>query len=391
MKIHYASASFLHAACCDFLSAPEPDQPSHRNPSMVAHHPLKFSTQQYDANFAAKKPSKDRKPKSTKSPEDPGFVPKSRKPFVTMPYAVNGYGTNNKGKGGNRKSNDHHHGSNPATNRSKRIDDRKQPSVYRHAPEPVAFDSCVHNEAQIVTGPRGDPNNAASQERACQKAKKKAATVKKADEKFSFDSVISTALIDNDIEILLLSLEHQYLEEIDKHIDGPDRFAKYKRMSQEECIQSATERRNYIRALLLSRLNEYLFKCSTSMEDGRQHIHYCNAASAQRLLRRFSGSFQTKHPNQPSQSTRLQQVLLSRFYSRQVSSKALEGRTVEQMILRGRYKHFVVQGNHIAHALLGCLARQQLDVTDNALTRDAAILLFELECYSFSTHCHHRW
>jgi hypothetical protein len=263
---------------------------------MVAHRPLKFSTQQHDANFAAKKPSKDRKPEPTKSPEDPGFVPKSPKPFAMMPYAVNGYGTNNKGKGGNRKSNDQHHGSNRATSRSNRIDDRKQPFVHRHAPEPVAFDSRVHDEAQNVTGPRGNPNNAASQERARQKAKKKAATVKKANEKFAFDSVISTALIDNDIEISLLSLEHQYLDEIDEHINGPDRFAKYKRMSQEECIQSATERRNYVRALLLSRLNEYLFKRSTSMEDGRRHIHYCNAASAQRLLRRFSGSFRNETP-----------------------------------------------------------------------------------------------
>jgi hypothetical protein len=130
MKIHYASASYLHAACRDFPSAPEPDQPSHRISSMVAHRPLKFSIQQHDADFAAKKPSKDRKSKPTKSPEDPGFVPKSPKPFGTMPYAVNGYGTNNKGKGSNRKSNDHHHGSNRATNRSNRTDDRKQPFAY---------------------------------------------------------------------------------------------------------------------------------------------------------------------------------------------------------------------------------------------------------------------
>jgi hypothetical protein len=33
MKIHHATASYLHAACRDFPSAPEPAQPSHRNSS----------------------------------------------------------------------------------------------------------------------------------------------------------------------------------------------------------------------------------------------------------------------------------------------------------------------------------------------------------------------
>jgi hypothetical protein len=72
-------------------------------------------------------------------------------------------------------------------------------------------------------------------------------------------------------------------------------------MTREECIQSTTERRDYVRALLLSQLNAYLFKRSTKAEDGRQHIHYCNAASAQRLICRFSGSFRNETP-EPSDS-----------------------------------------------------------------------------------------
>jgi hypothetical protein len=149
MKIHHASASYLHAACREFPSVREPDTPIHRNSSMVAHRPLKFSTQQYDADFAGKRSSNNRKPKPTKSPEDPGFVPKVPKPPVTMPYAVNGYGTKNKGKEQYPKSNDHHHGSNHATNRGNRFDDRKQPFVYHPAPEPITVDYRVHNEMSV--------------------------------------------------------------------------------------------------------------------------------------------------------------------------------------------------------------------------------------------------
>jgi hypothetical protein len=158
--------------------------------------------------------------------------------------------------------------------------------VYRPAPELAKTESRVHNEAQVAANTRGTSN-----QRNHQKTKKKAAAIKKANEKFIFDSIISTALVDNEIAISLQTLEHKYLDEIDEHIDGPisDRFTKYQQMSREECIKSALERREYVRALLYARLEKYLAKRSTKIN---LHIHYCNAAaSAQRFLRRFSGSF----------------------------------------------------------------------------------------------------
>jgi hypothetical protein len=299
MKIDRSAASYLHAARRDSVSAPDPAQPSHRVSSMVAHRPLKFSTSEHDDDFAAKRPSKDRKPKPTKSPEDAGFVPKVPKPPVTMPYSVNGYGTSNKGKGLYRPSNDQYHGSNRAS-RSSRTDNRGQPTAHRHAPEPAPFDYRVHSENLNMVETRGKtPNRMVSHERARQKAKKKAAAVKKANQQWTFDSIISEALVENEIAISLLELEHKYIDEIDKRIDGPNRFAKYKQMSREECIKTATERREYVRGMLIAQLQLYLLKRSTFVEDGRQHIHYCNFAST---IHRFSGSFRSVDSPNPTAS-----------------------------------------------------------------------------------------
>jgi hypothetical protein len=301
MKIDRSAASYLHAARRDSVSAPDPAQPSHRVSSMVAHRPLKFSTSEHDADFAAKRPSKDRKPKPTKSPEDPGFVPKAPKPPVTMPYSVNGYGTNNKGKGLYHSSNDQHHGSN-RDSRSSRVDNRGQPTVYRHAPEPTPFDYRVHSENLTVVETRGKTlNRTVYPERARQKAKKKAAAVKKADQQWTFDSIISEALVENDILTSLLELEHKYLDEIDERIDGPNRFNKYRRMSREECVNTVTERRDYVRGKLIVHLQAYLLKRSTFVDDGRQHIHYCNFAST---LRRFSGG--SRNVNSPNSNDSVQ-------------------------------------------------------------------------------------
>jgi hypothetical protein len=75
-------------------------------------------------------------------------------------------------------------------------------------------------------------------------------------------------------------------------------------MPREECIKIATERCEFVRTLLFARLSEYLFKRSTKVDDGRQHIHYCNVASAQRLLRRFSENLRndTPEPSDPVQT-----------------------------------------------------------------------------------------
>jgi hypothetical protein len=103
MKFSKPTVSYLHAVKQGFSSFPEPEEPSPRILPMVAHRPLKFSTNHYKAAFVVncRKP-RNRKPK--KSPEDADFIPKVPKPPVTMPYTVNGYGTKNKAKALYRKS-----------------------------------------------------------------------------------------------------------------------------------------------------------------------------------------------------------------------------------------------------------------------------------------------
>jgi hypothetical protein len=136
MKFTKPSVAYLHAARGSFPTVPEPEKSQPRFKHMVAHRPLQFSTEQHDAELASsgRKP-RNRKPK--KSFEDIDFVPKVPKPFTTMSYSVNGYGTKNNGKGQSYKSNDHYHGPNRAMKSGNRVDARNKPIAFRPAPEPI--------------------------------------------------------------------------------------------------------------------------------------------------------------------------------------------------------------------------------------------------------------
>jgi hypothetical protein len=265
---------------------------------MVAHRPLKFSTDQHDAVFVAKR-SKPRNRKPKKSPEDADFVPKVPKPHVTMPYAVNGYGTKNKAKALYRKSNNHHHGPNRATSSGHRVDAHKKPYVFRPAPEPSPFDCRVHNESHTVFGPEGNsvPNKSANWYSKRKQAAKKA--IKKACEKADFNAILSEAEVLNQIKLSLLELENKFIFKVDCRIDGEtyaERAAKYKKLTPEENVKSAAERREFVRNKMTVQLREHLYKRSLKADNGRKHIHYCNYASAVRVMRRVSDTVRQASP-----------------------------------------------------------------------------------------------
>jgi hypothetical protein len=303
MKFSKPTVSYLHAVKQGFLSFPEPEEPSPRIFPLVAHLPLKFSTDYYKTAFVANR-SKPRNRKPKKSPEDADFIPKVPKPPITMPYTVNGYGTKNKAKALNRKSIDQHHGPNRDTRSGNRVDDRKQPYVFRPAPEPDTFDCRVHNEIQNVFGPRGKPipNKSAVQYSHRKNTTKKPPVIKKAIEEEDFDAILSEVEIMNNIKISLLDVERKLLTAVDCCINGHsylERVNKYKNSTPEENIKSATERRNFIRKQMTIQLREYLYKRSLKTDDGRNHIHYCNYASAVKVMRCVSENIRQTTPKPP--------------------------------------------------------------------------------------------
>jgi hypothetical protein len=118
-----------------------------------------------------------------------------------MPYVANGYGTKNKSKGLYPKSNDQHHGPNRANRSCNRVDERKKPYVFRPAPEPDTFDCRVHNEIQMVFGPRGKSilKTPTVQNSNHKKAAKKVTFTKNPDENIDFDDILSEMEIMNRI------------------------------------------------------------------------------------------------------------------------------------------------------------------------------------------------
>jgi hypothetical protein len=166
------------------------------------------------------------------------------------------------------------------------------------------FDCRVHNEIQNVFGPRGKPipNKSTAQYSHRKNTTKKPPVIKKAIEEEDFDAILSEVEIMNNIKISLLDVERKLLTAVDCRIDGYsylERVNKYNISTPEEDIKSATERRNFIRKQMTIQLREYLYKRSLKTDDGRNHIHYCNYASAVKGIRRVSENIRQTTPEPP--------------------------------------------------------------------------------------------
>jgi hypothetical protein len=108
----------------------------------------------------------------------------------------------------------------------------------------------------------------------------------------------------NNIKISLLDVERKLLTTVDCRIDGYsylERANKYKNSTPEENIKSAAERRNFICKQMTIQLREYLYKRSLKTDDGRNHIHYCNYASAVKVMRCVSDNIRQTTP-EPTES-----------------------------------------------------------------------------------------
>jgi hypothetical protein len=159
----------------------------------------------------------------------------------------------------------------------------------------------VHNEIQNVFGPRGKPipNKSTVQYSHRKNTTKKPPVIKKAIEEEDFDAILSEVEIMNNIKISLMDVERKLLTAVDCRINGYsylERANKYKKSTPEENIKSATERRNFIRKQMTIQLREYLYKRSLKTDDGCNHIHYCNYASAVKVMRRVSDNIRQTTP-----------------------------------------------------------------------------------------------